>query len=88
MGESVILETATLKVEVEAQSQCEIAREAFADSVPLHDPDDKLEKSFNAVHELRAINASRSDNGIPAVAPDVASLLRKRVRKRCQQSRR
>ena len=42
VGESVILETAILKVKAEAQSQYEIAREAFADSVPLHDADDKL----------------------------------------------
>jgi hypothetical protein len=88
VGESVILETAILKVEAKAQSQYEIAREAFANSVPLHDADDKLKNSFDAVHELRAINASRSDNGIPAVAPDVASLLRKPSRKRCQGSRR
>jgi hypothetical protein len=38
VGESVILETAILKVEAEALSQGEIAPEAFADSVPLHDP--------------------------------------------------
>jgi hypothetical protein len=86
VGERVILETAILKVGAEAQSQYEIAREAFADSVPLHDADDKLEDSVNAVDELR--KAPRPENGKTALAPDFASLLREPVRKPCQQSRR
>jgi hypothetical protein len=85
-GERVILETAILKVEAEAQSRCEIAPEAFADSVPLHDADDKLEDSVNAVDELR--KAPRPENGKTALAPDFASLLREPVRKPCQQSQR
>jgi hypothetical protein len=88
VGERVILETAILKVEAEAQSQGERAPEEFADAVPLNDADDKLEDSVNAVDELRAVNSPSSENGIPAVAPDIASLLRKPARKRCQQSRR
>src|SRR5262245_21116236 len=84
VGERVMLETAILKVEAEAQSQGEIAPEAFADSVPLHDADDKLEGFVNA--ELR--KAPRPEDGIAALAPDIASLLRKPARKRCQQSRR
>ena len=88
VGERVILEAAILKVEAEAQSRWEIAREVFADSIPLHDADDKLENSFNAVEDLRAINALRSENGIAAVAPDIASLLREPARKSCHQSRR
>ena len=86
MGESVILETAILKVEAKAQSQYEIAREAFADSVPLHDASDKLGDSVNTVDELRAINAPRPENGTSELAPDFASLLREPTRKPCQQS--
>jgi hypothetical protein len=88
VGERVMLETAILNVEAEAQSQGERAPEEFADAVPLHDADDKLEDSVNAVDELRAIKAPRTENEIPAAAPDIASLLRKPARKRCQRSRR
>jgi len=88
VGERVILEAAILKVEAEAQSRWEIAREVFADSIPLHDADDKLENSFNAVEHLHAINALISENGIAAVAPDIAYLLREPARKSCHQSRR
>jgi hypothetical protein len=84
VGERVILETAILKLEAEAQSQCEIVPAAFADSIPLHHADYKLEDTVNAVEELRAINAPRTENGIPAVAPDIASVLREPARKRCQ----
>jgi hypothetical protein len=84
VGERVILETAIFKVEAEAQSQGEIAPEAFGDSVPLHDADDKLENSVNAVDELRAINAPRPENGISELAPDFASRLREPARKPCQ----
>lgn len=86
VGERVVLETAILKVEAEAQSQGEIAPEAFADSVPLHDANDKLGDSVNTVDELRAINAPRSENGMPALRPDFASLLREPTRKPCLQS--
>jgi hypothetical protein len=86
VGERVILETAILKVEAEAQSQGERAPEEFADAVLLNDADDKLEGSVNAVDELR--KAPRPENGIAALAPDFASLLREPVRKPCQQSRR
>jgi len=78
VGERLILETVILKVEAEAQSQCEIAPEAFADSVPLHDADRKLEHSVNAVDELR--KAPRPENGIAALAPDFASLPREPAR--------
>jgi hypothetical protein len=88
VGERVMLETAILKVEAEAQSQGEIAPEAFGDSVPLHDANDKLGDSVNTVDELRAINAPRPENGISELAPDFASLLREPARKPCQQSRR
>src|SRR5262245_7762222 len=88
VGERIILETAILKVEAEAQSKGERAPEEFADAVPLHDADDKFEGSVNAVDELHAIKAHRPENGIAAVAPDIASLLRKPARKRCRQSRR
>ena len=84
VGERVVLETAILKVEAEAQSQGEIAPEAFADSVPLHDADDKLEDSV--VGELP--KAPRPENGKTALGPDFASLLREPVRKPCQQFRR
>ena len=86
VGERVILETAILKVEAEAQSQGEIAPEEFADSVPLHYADVKLENSVNAVDELRAIKASKPENGISELAPDFASLLREPARKSCLQS--
>jgi hypothetical protein len=86
VGERVILETAILKVEAEAQSQGEIAPEEFADSVPLHDANDQLGDSVNTVDELRAINAPRSENGMPALRPDFASLLREPTRKPCLQS--
>src|SRR5262245_16372236 len=88
VGERVMLETAILKVEAEAQSQGERASKEFADAVPLNDADDKLEDFVNAVDELRAIKAPRTENEIPAAAPDIASLLRKPARKRCQRSRR
>ena len=42
------------------QSQGEIPREPFADSVPLNDPGDK---SSNAVDELRAIKAPYLSTG-------------------------
>jgi hypothetical protein len=86
VGERVILETAILKVEAEAQSQGERAPEEFADAVLLNDADDKLEDSVNAVDELR--KTPRPENGIAALAPDFASLLREPARKPCQQSRR
>src|SRR5262245_31951939 len=86
VGERVILETAILKVEAEAQSQGEIAPEEFADSVPLHDANDKLGDPVNTVDELQAINAHRPENGISELAPDFASLLREPTRKPCLQS--
>jgi hypothetical protein len=84
VGERVVLETAILKVEAEAQSQGEIAPESFADSLPLDDADDKLVNSFITSHELRAIKAPRPENGIPALVPDFASLLREPARRPCQ----
>jgi hypothetical protein len=84
VGERVILETAILKVEAEAQSQGEIAPETFAGSVPLNDADDKLGDSVNAVDDLHPIKAPRSGNGTPALRPDFASLLREPARKPCQ----
>jgi hypothetical protein len=82
--ERVVLETAILKVEAESQSQGETASEAFADSVPLHSADHKPEDLFDVVPALPAIKAPKSENGIPALEPDFASLLRKPVRKLCQ----
>src|SRR5262245_37533324 len=66
VGERVILETAILKVEAEAQSQREIAPGAFADSVPLHDADDKLEgrRSFSKLTLPQHLGLSRSRSAV------------------------
>src|SRR5262249_54928901 len=46
VGERIVLETAILKVEAESQSQGEAKPEAFADYVPSHDAQDKIEGPF------------------------------------------